>query len=155
MSSAITSQDLCSFLIHPTKTSVCAPRLSYWKTSRFCGGNCQIATHSLLPYIACIGTYTVSSWKGALSRWEYNLTCYPQTLVFPPRKLDLVTPHPPLSTDAVIGKLEPKDQATGLALPSVQIYLPWVDETIWTCVYLQVPDFDYSCSQVSDSESGI
>lgn len=41
------------------------------------------------------------------------------------------------------------------ALPSIQIYSTSIGETIWTCIYLQVTNFDYSCSQVSEGEFGI
>jgi len=38
------------------------------------------------------------------------------------------------------------------ALPSIQIYSTVIDETILTFIYLQVTNFDYSCSQVSEDE---
>lgn len=41
------------------------------------------------------------------------------------------------------------------AFPSSQMYLALVDETIWTFIYLLVPDFDYSQSQVSEDEFGV
>lgn len=41
-----------------------------------------------------------------------------------------------VSANAVVGKIDSSDQTLGFALPSIQIYLALIDETIRTCMYM-------------------